>query len=42
MRQVILCKHYSIKTEHTYLRWIKNHIHFHNKRHPRDMGADER
>jgi integron integrase len=41
VRQVILCKHYSIKTEHTYLRWIKNFIHFHNKRHPLDMGADE-
>ncbi len=41
VRQVILCKHYSIKTEHTYLRWIKNYIHFHNKRHPQDMGANE-
>ena len=41
VRQVILCKHYSIKTEHTYLRWINNFIHFHNKRHPQDMGADE-
>lgn len=41
VRQVILCKHYSIKTEHTYLRWIKNFIHFHNKRHPQDMGPDE-
>ncbi|MBQ0720030.1 MAG: integron integrase [Gammaproteobacteria bacterium] len=41
IRQVILCKHYSIKTEHTYLHWIKNFIYFHHKRHPKDMGADE-
>jgi len=39
VRIVIRRKHYSIKTEHTYLKWIRHFIHFHNKRHPQDMGA---
>lgn len=26
-------------TEKTYLLWIKRYIYFHNKRHPRDLGA---
>lgn len=33
--------HYSPKTEHSYRLWIKRFILFHNKRHPKDMGADE-
>jgi len=34
-------RHYSIRTEKTYLSWIKRFILFHNKRHPKEMGADE-
>ena len=41
VRQVVRCKNYSIKTEHTYLQWIRSYIHFHKKRHPQDMGANE-
>lgn len=41
VRDVIRFKHYSIRTEQSYLGWIKRFILFHNKRHPRDMGADE-
>ena len=41
VRAVIRFKHYSIRTEQTYLDWIKRFILFHGKRHPRDMGADE-
>ena len=33
--------HYSRKTEQTYRLWVKRFILFHNKRHPKDMGADE-
>jgi len=33
--------HYSIKTEQSYLQWIRRFILFHNKRHPKNMGADE-
>lgn len=29
------------KTEQTYIRWIINYIHFHNKAHPKDLGSDD-
>ena len=32
-------KHYSIRTEQTYLDWIKRFIFFHDKRHPKILGA---
>jgi integron integrase len=41
MRVVIRARHYSIRTEETYLSWVKRFILFHGKRHPRDMGAQE-
>jgi integron integrase len=34
-------KHYSYRTETSYLGWIKRYILFHQKRHPRDMGPAE-
>ncbi len=34
-------KHYSRRTEESYVNWIKRYILFHNKRHPREMGAPE-
>ena len=33
--------HYSVRTEHAYVDWIRRYVLFHNKRHPRDMGANE-
>lgn len=41
VREIIRLKHYSIRTEHAYVDWIKRYIFFHNKRHPREMGAPE-
>jgi integron integrase len=41
VRVVLRRKHYSIRTEKSYIRWIRQYILFHNKRHPRDMGAPE-
>jgi integron integrase len=41
MREVLRLKHYSIRTEHTYVNWAKRYILFHDKRHPQDMGAPE-
>jgi integrase len=41
VRGVIRLKHYSIRTEKSYFGWIKRLILYHNKRHPREMGADE-
>ena len=40
-RDRIRTRHYSIRTEATYLRWIRDFIIFHRKRHPKDMGAPE-
>jgi site-specific recombinase XerD len=42
-------KHYSVRTEQAYVHWIKRFIfpstgsghRFHNKRHPKEMGAPE-
>lgn len=41
VRGVIRLKHYSIRTEQSYLGWIKRYILFHKKRHPREMGGEE-
>ncbi len=38
---VIRLKHYSYKTEKSYINWIKRYILFHNKRHPKEMGGRE-
>ena len=39
MRDVMLKRHYSIRTEHAYLNWIKQYILFHKKYHPKDMWS---
>ena len=39
--EAIRARHYSIRTEDSYLRWIKRFILFHGKRHPREMGGHE-
>ena len=39
MRAEIRVRHYSIRTEETYLDWARRFILFHDKRHPKDMGA---
>jgi len=41
MRDKIRFKHYSIKTEQSYIGWANRYILFHNKRHPKDMGKLE-
>src|SRR2546423_12266724 len=38
VRSQIRLRHYSIRTEQAYLRWIKHFILFHHKRHPAQMG----
>ena len=32
-------RHFALRTEHAYLQWIKRYLAFHNRRHPRDLGA---
>lgn len=41
VRAAIKVRHLSPSTEEAYSRWIRKFIHFHGKRHPRDMGARE-
>ena len=41
MRHTIRTRHYSIRTEHAYVGWVKRFIIFHKKRHPRDMAEAE-
>jgi Phage integrase, N-terminal SAM-like domain len=41
VRQAIRMRHYSPKTEETYVHWIKRFIFFHNKRHPAEMAESE-
>ena len=38
---VILLKHYSYKTEKSYINWIQTDILFNNKQHPREMDGKE-
>jgi len=33
--------HYSPRTEESYLRWVRDFVRFHQRRHPREMGAAE-
>ena len=41
VRNEIRTRHYSRRTEKTYLHWIKRFIFFHGVRHPADMGEAE-
>ena len=41
VRDAIRLKHYSIRTEESYVKWIIRFILFHNKKHPKDMGIRE-
>ena len=41
VRRAVRVRHYSIRTERTYVDWIQRYILFHNKRHPKDMGGPE-
>ena len=41
VRFAIRAKYYSIRTEQSYIYWIKRFIFFHEKKHPKDMAAKE-
>jgi integron integrase len=40
-REVLRLKHMSLRTEEAYLSWVRRFILFHDKQHPKDMGAPE-
>jgi integron integrase len=37
----IRARHMSLRTEKTYLQWIRRFLRFHKRRHPREMGGRE-
>ena len=39
VRAVIRSKHYSRRTEETYIDWITRYVRFHKTRHPRELGS---
>lgn len=41
MRSVIRLRHYSLRTEQSYIHWVKRFIIFHKRRHPAEMGERE-
>ncbi|QSX38667.1 integron integrase [Shewanella sedimentimangrovi] len=41
VRDSMRLRGYSLRTERTYLHWIKFYILFHQKRHPETMGAED-
>jgi len=41
VRSAIRARHYSPRTEETYVGWIKRFIFYHNKRHPAEMAEVE-
>ena len=41
MREILRLKHLSYRTEEAYISWVRRFILFHDKRHPKDMGAAE-
>lgn len=41
LREAIRSRHYSRRTEEAYVRWAREYILFHDKRHPAEMGTRE-
>ena len=41
VRQIMRTQHYAIRTEQSYIDWIRRFILYHGKRHPRDMVESE-
>ncbi len=41
VRHAIRIRHYSLRTEHAYVHWIRAFVRFHGLRHPAEMGHRE-
>ncbi|ODS29629.1 MAG: integrase, partial [Candidatus Scalindua rubra] len=39
-RHLIRTKHYSLRTENSYVNWVKRFILFHNKQHPATLDVN--
>jgi len=41
VREAIRVRHYSIRTEDSYVNWVRQFILFHGKKHPLEMAEPE-
>jgi integron integrase len=41
VRDAVRMRHYSIRTEEAYIRWVREYILFSDKRHPSELGAQD-
>jgi integron integrase len=41
LRERLRYLHYSLRTEEAYVAWVRRFVHWHGRRHPRDMGGPE-
>jgi integron integrase len=41
VRLAARARHYSYRTEQSYVAWVRRFVFFHGKRHPKDLGAKE-
>src|SRR5438046_7607160 len=41
VRAVLRTKHYSPRTEETYVQWVERYVRFHGVRHPAELGERE-
>ena len=41
VREAVRTRHYSLRTEEAYLRWVREYILFCGKRHPQELGAKD-
>ena len=39
VRQAVRLRHFSPRTEESYVAWIRRYVRFHALRHPRELGA---
>lgn len=40
-REKMRTRHLALRTEQVYLQWLRRYLTFHNRRHPRELGAPE-
>jgi site-specific recombinase XerD len=40
-REKMRTRHLALRTEQAYLHWLRRYVEFHNRRHPRELGAPE-
>jgi len=41
VRDAVRVRHYSYRTEQTYVAWVRRYVRFHNLRHPAQLGGEQ-